>query len=426
MKHRSYPTLILCLSLTLWSCSDLEDPVFDENGVAIGLPHLWKAPLTNNDDLAGEIIVTPIVYGEGNILLGSNRDGQRRIISLDADNGMLNWEWDDMEGLVARPDYKGPIFIDRRAYHLNDNLLFFNYRTSSFCIDLNTGRTLWKYESDRDRASNNGGIGDTYFSSGASPIAGFLEPVREEGIYVGNMNSSNEEQLLLNPVYTTVDFPLFNGALNSMAAFENDGQVYLAFGIENPSPSNSPTQRGPTELNLYNITEGKYVYEKISIDARTITDLHYQAPNLYFRSSSYVHCYNAITGDEIWRTDIADDVFPSGIILVDNKLYTISDEDLSCVDATTGSLLWENNFYEGLSTELSYLNGVLYFLGGGDLHAVDGQTGNQLWKISSLDRQTNEAAWFQGVCIAVPGKNGNKGVIVATTGLNAYAYEAAR
>ena len=48
------------------------------------------------------------------------------------------------------------------------------------------------------------------------------------------------------------------------------------------------------------------------------------------------------------------------------------------------------------------------------------------WRVKSPDLATSSGARFCGVCVAVPGKDGNKGRIVATTGLNAYGYEAIR
>lgn len=116
----------------------------------------------------------------------------------------------------------------------------------------------------------------------------------------------------------------------------------------------------------------------------------------------------------------------SRMILADNKLFSAcEDRILYCLDALTGKILWKEQ-NTGTCSELSYLNGVLYYLGGGDglLHAVNADTGKHLWKVSSPDLKANNDAWFFGVCTAVPAKDGSKGVVVATTGLHAYAYEA--
>lgn len=317
MKIDRFLLKLTCIVLVC-ACSEKDDIVFDSSGVAIWVNPQWSASLSNNQDPANEFVVTSIVYNENNVLLGFNRDGQRKIISLNTDNGQLNWEWADFEGLKSKPDYKGPIYLDRKAYHMKNNSLFFNYSTMSFCIDLSSGQTIWKYESNRDHTGNNAGIGDMYFSSGPGTISGYLEPSSEENVYSGKLNSPDEERLLLTPEYTPVDFPLFNGALNGMEGFEKDGKVYLAFGIENPGNGTGMNKHGATELNLYNVTDNKYEYKKIIVnkdfDTQTISDLNYQDSYLYFQSSNFVHSCNAMTGEERWRTPVENYLLPSGMI----------------------------------------------------------------------------------------------------------------
>jgi outer membrane protein assembly factor BamB len=215
-----------------------------------------------------------------------------------------------------------------------------------------------------------------------------------------------------------------------MRPFKNGNDTYLAFGIENPYTDFSHTGWGLTELNLYNITQSKYEYKKVVInparETRVIGDLFYQAGQLYFQSSNYIHGFDAMTGKELWRVFIGSSPLTSRMILADNKLFSAcEDRLLYCVNALTGAVLWrEQN--TGTCSELSYLNGVVYYLGGGDglLHAVDAETGKHLWKISSPDLKKSQDAWFFGVCVAVPGESEGEGVVVATTGLHAYAYRA--
>jgi outer membrane protein assembly factor BamB len=187
---------------------------------------------------------------------------------------------------------------------------------------------------------------------------------------------------------------------------------------------------GLTELNLYNLSQGKYEYKKVVInpnrETRVIADLFYQSPNLYFQSANYIHGHEAMTGKALWRTWLGTSPLTSRMILADNKLFSAcEDRMLYCLDVLTGRILWEEQ-NTGTCSELSYLNGVLYYLGGGDglLHAVDANTGRHLWKVSSPDLKANSGAWFYGVCVAVSGVDGAKGVVVATTGLHTYAYKA--
>ncbi len=404
--------------------------MFDSNGVAIKLPHRWKTSITDNHAKRSEVVIaTPIIHDDDKILVGANKESNRAILSLNSNNGNVNWEWNDLLSLLSNDNYKDPIAIPRKAYYQSNGKFFFNYSTSSYCIDLITGQTFWKYKSFRSRTSNNAGIDNSYITSGAN-----YEPRDDEKIYIGDLTSSQEEQLFLIPEYTSVGNPPVNGqgGLNSIKAFTKGGDAYLAFGIENPYKDFTSAGWGLTELNLYNVTHSKYAYKKVVVnpdrETRGVGDLFYQAPNLYFQSSNFIHGVDAMSGEERWRTYLGSAPLTSRMLLADNKLFSAcEDRFLYCVDATTGVLLWKEQ-NTGTCSELSYLNGVVYYLGGGDglLHAVDAETGKHLWKVESPDLKANSDAWFYGVCVAVPGKNGNKGVVVATTGLHAYGYEAIR
>jgi outer membrane protein assembly factor BamB len=425
-------TFALSIPFFFPSCNKEEDTIVYNNGVAIKLPHLWKTSITDNGDLSFTGIRTPIIYDEGRLLVGSTKNLNRAILSLNSSDGSVNWQWNDLLGLLSNPTYLDPINIKAGKFYINNDRLFFNYSTSSYCIDLLTGQTFWKYKTiDRARFGINSGIDNTYFTAGST-----YEPIGEEKIYYGNMESSDEEQLLLEPEYTRVDKPAGTtlGRITHITPFKGkDSNAFIAFGIENPyTDFTSKEGMGSTELNLYNLTQTKYEYKKIIInpdrETRFIGDLVYQAPNLYYQSSNYIHGVEAMTGQERWRALIGSAPLTSSMLLADNKLFSAcEDRFLYCIDIRNGSILWKEQ-NTGTCSELSYLNGVVYYLGGGDglLHAVDAETGKHVWKVKSPDLGVNSGAWFYGVCVAVPGKNGEKGVVVATTGLNAYGYEAIR
>lgn len=418
--------LAILLAVLCSACKD-DDIVVDRNGIVVEQRHLWVTNISDNYRIPWIAVSTPIIYDQANIVVGSGEDKHSSLMSLDATNGHINWEWSDLQGLLTNPDYKDPIDIPRKAYHLNNNKFFFTYSTSSYCINLTTGQTIWKNKIERSRGNNNAGIDDLYFTTGSQ-----YDPIDEQKIYWGNINSSDNEQLLLRPDYNDVPVPPFNihGRITSMRSFKRENNTYLAFGIENPFTEEAFTAFGLTELNLYNVTQSRYEYKKVVVnpllETRVIGDLLYQDGQLYFQSSNYIHGYDAMTGKELWRVFIGSSPLISRMILADNKLFSAcEDRILYCVDALKGTLLWrEQN--TGTCSELSYLNGVIYYLGGGDglLHAVDATTGKHLWKISSPDLKRSSSAWFFGVCIAVPGANGDAGVVVGTTGMNAYAYRA--
>jgi outer membrane protein assembly factor BamB len=254
---------------------------------------------------------------------------------------------------------------------------------------LSSGLSLWKYKSYRSRFSTNSGIEQTYFTSGST-----YEPLGEEKIYFGIIGSSDEEQLLLEPEYTKVDNPVGSnlGIITYITPFKTGTDTFIAFGLENPYTDFTTKEgMGSTELNLYNITQNKYEYKKVVVnpnrETRVVADLFYQAPNLYFQSSNYIHGVEAMTGKELWRTFLGTAPLTSRMLLADNKLFSAcEDRFLYCIDIRNGSILWKEQ-NTGTCSELSYLNGVVYYLGGGDglLHAVDAETGKHVWKVSSPD-----------------------------------------
>ncbi len=417
--------------LNFGACNKDDEIVFDNMGVAIKLPHYWKTSISSNNDIVDVVVATPIIFDDVKVLIGANKEGKRTILCLNSVDGSIQWKWNDLLSLLSEPTYLDPIIIYKETYYKNGDRLFFNYSSSSYCLDITSGRTFWKYKTlNRSRFSVNGGIDNTYLTSGAT-----YETIGEEKIYFGNLESSDEEQLLLEPEYTQVDNPAGTslGRISYIAPFKKGNDTYVAFGLENPYTDFTTREgMGSTELNLYNLTQSKYEYKKVEInpdrETRVVADLVYQAPNLYFQSSNFIHGVDAMSGEERWRTYLGTAPLTSRMLLADNKLFSAcEDRFLYCVDATTGVLLWKEQ-NTGTCSELSYLNGVVYYLGGGDglLHAVDAETGKHLWKVESPDLKANSGAWFYGVCVAVPGKNGNKGVVVATTGLHAYGYEAIR
>lgn len=217
----------------------------------IRLPHVWKRALGDDGQLAETVIATPIIHN-GDVLLSSRKDGGRAILSLNSKDGSINWQWNDLLDLATRPGYKDPIILYAESYYQYEGKLFFTYTGSSYCIDLAGGNTLWKNKEDRHRFDRNAGLSDQYYTSGCT-----YEPMDDEKIYVGSINSSDREQLLLTPSYTAVSNPPLNaqGRIWHNTPFQLNKIGYVAFGTENPYTDFSDSGWGYTELNLYNLTE---------------------------------------------------------------------------------------------------------------------------------------------------------------------------
>lgn len=399
----------------------------DSSGVVIKVPTLWKAAISNNGELAQVVVSGPISYDNGNVVVGANKSNQHALISLTVQNGTKNWEWNDLLSLVQDPTYKDPFYFRNGTSYLYHNLLYFPFATSSYCVNLSSGVTHWKHKTNLARFGVSGGIGNLYFCSGGTYGLG-----DNERLYVGNITADALESYLLTPTYNTIPNPFFNGfgMIRSILPFTVQSDTLINILFTDPNPDTR--LRSYSVSSLYNLSKRQWIYERKvmnpSLETGSITTSLLFDAKLYYASGLGLHCNDLMTGEPIWSVPFSEGFGFSGFIIADNKLIANCEDTYTyCLDPTTGRQLWKEKS-AGTCTPISYLNGIAYFSGGGDgkLHAIDATTGKHLWKLASPDLSVNSGAWFYGVCVAMPGKDGGKGRVVATTGLNAYGYEAIR
>jgi outer membrane protein assembly factor BamB len=424
--------IVIIIFVFFISCKKEEESLYDSNGVATKLSHLWNTSITDDGGLTSVVLGLGILDIQGNVLVGGgDSKGSRKILNLNQENGKILWSWKDIQSLKLDPNTKDPIYIDREAYYVSNNKMYFNYGSSSYCLNLDNGTTTWKYKTDLNNFSINAGIDNYYFSSNFDYFKD-----NDEKLYTGSIDPYKKEGVLLIPNYTSAGSPdVFwkLGRITQIAAFKKNEDIFIAFTVSNPIASNEPTNAiAITELNLYNFSQKKWVYQKVVINPYKETSgcgfLTFKDERLYFASSKAIHCNDAMTGKEVWRANIGTFSFFSSMAIEKGRFYAAcEDRFLYCLDTNTGQVLWKEQ-NTGTCSPMSYLNGVLYYLGGGDgkLHAVDADTGKHLWKLISPDVTKNSGAFFYGLCAAVPGKNGKKGRVIGTTGLNAYCFEAVR
>ena len=414
---------LFSIVLIIGACKKEADPIVDNGGVIIKLPHHWVTSLSDDKALVYAAVSTPIRYAGENVLVGARKNQLRSIMSINALTGFKNWEWQDALSITADPTYRDPFDIGRNRYFLSTKYLFFPYNTSSYFIDLTTGQTQSKYKTNLARFDITGGIGDQFFSAGGT----YLKD-DNESLYMGRMASGQPERLLFTPVYTSVVNPLPNGfgRILCIVPFESKGDTLLS--ILYTDPNAEAKVRATTVSALYNLTKRMWSYERTIMNPDKDTwgagNPVMQGQKVFYTSGLGIHCYDVMTGKTLWSFPATQGF--SSIVLADGRLFTnCGDRYTYCLDPDTGQQIWKEES-SGTSSPITYLNGILYFLGGGDgkLHAIDAATGRHLWRLRSPDEDQNSGAFFYGVCVAVPGQSGQKGQIISTTGLNAYGYEA--
>jgi outer membrane protein assembly factor BamB len=411
--------LVFCLS-----CHKEEDTILDSSGVAVKLPSLWNTSISDDGKLAQVIIKDAIIYNGNNALVGGNKNGDRSIISINGESGSKNWEWSDLLGLLKNPSYKDPFYIYPSGYvYQENNSLIFPYSTSTYNIDLNKGETRWKHKVALQRWDNITGIGNIFYTGG-SPY----DSTESAMIYRGRTMPELKEQAYLSLKYQ--NNPSKKGEVRDIHAFIYNSDTLLHIIYTEPISDKNDWDR-QYFASLYNCSKKLWVYEQNTFYAGA-GGARYKDNYIYYfigtNSAMSIRCDNMMTGEQIWVSNVEGVPLTSWLLLADGHLYSAGeDRMLYCIDASSGRRLWTVP-NTGTCSNLSYLNGILYYLGGGDglLHAVDTATGKHLWKLKSPDLSTNSGAWFYGTCVAVPGKDGKKGTVIATTGIHAYGYEAIR
>ncbi len=348
---------------------------------------------------------------------------------IDIDTGNELWEWHD------------PIdnrSFDATKYYVYDNYFVWDEGRELYCVDLLTGNTVWKkrFEAGNDPLLKEvNGIGTDFFVLAGFPYPGNKTYPQSVRIYKTSVTDGPvlAEIMEIAPGnYVNNDGVATYGW--EVAAFRsNTGDTLIFTDTTDPV---SEIANGQTKISLYNLTRQKWVYNRKAI--KGVYSGSVDKPKLhkgivYMAMSPYIVAVNLMTGELVWKWYRERAGYgTSGFILVPEKNLIVFNAEASgtilyALDMATGNIVWREPS-SGTSSRLQYLNGVIYFVGGGDglLHAVDVDTGRHLWKIRSPDEAVNSNAWFARYCAAFPGQNGQKGRIVVTSGLNAFAYEAVR
>lgn len=413
--------VILLFVILFNSCNKESSSTQLVNGVAVSLPHLWvQSTNSDNNNSIVPTMTSAIIYN-GNTLISGIKNGVASIIFVNSSTGEKIWEWQDW--IVKRPD------VSFHKPYLKNNLLFLANSYWNYCIDLNTGKSVFKNGFNSTYSAFANGLGDYTYSTLQYDKNKNNYPESESLYRTSIINGIPE--FLITPKFDSTNNtknPINYGGIGGITPFTSKYDTLLAASL-----ADFPNNNRNLSFCIYNLTQKKWIIERKLLTDNPNTSLD-QVPQIvdnkiYICMDGYINCNDALTGNFIWKTSIGNGGFLfSGFIIQNGKVYAQpSDGTLHCLDANTGSELWVEKT-SGSSSDMVYLDGVIYFVGGGDgyLHAVDAQTGKHIWIVKSEDELNHSDGFFNRFCAAVPGTNGSKGHIIVTTIYNAYCYEAAK
>jgi outer membrane protein assembly factor BamB len=420
--------LLLLLGFAmLFGCSKDVVTDTDKDGVVIGRPHIWAKSITDNkDSLMNTHFVQETALYNDKLLIGVRKNGQRILRLINTDNGEINWDWYD---IIEERSYLGvekPAIIDNRFIWQID---YWNY-----CIDFNTGKTIWKNAFLEDYGVYPSILGNkfvgmyNYDRNSKRPDSG--------GTATLFSINDGKPYFSITPRYDTTLMQPFEisrkrGEVRFNKLLLQGSDTLLLLSFVDPPLVNYQYREC---LALYNLTQKKWVYDRAEIlgIARRNTEHTPCVYNgkVYSAYSGTIVCNDLMTGAKLWQKDIdagSTGFATTGLVVYENRLYGNSDNGYLYSFNLNNGDEWHIRT-SGTSSRLNYLNGVIYFTGSGDgkVHGIEASTGKYLWKLESPDKSINKWAYYTGLCSVIPGKGGQKGKVIVQTGLNIYCYEAER
>ena len=360
---------------------------------------IWQVPL-RSDTLSSKSI-TPEIYNNQVIYSMFDYSGQvpETFFSRNMETGDLKWEWNDTELSQV---------VTSEAQVQIDNKLILKEANQIFTIDMETGFKLWNSlpESSGTRVSkvednvyynHRGFIGGT--GSGIDPDSSVL--------YRSSAENQNWEAIF---TLTKADNDGYAPSLYPPTSWvKSNGDTLLLF--QNRS-LNFPLHIGKIDFYAYNLAQDsvEWVNEDITSSGNSSIYLPIvHDDKVYFQGSNSIHCFDVLTGEEIWNRHFpGQGFFTCNPVLAENKLVINGDgNEIFALDIETGNTIWNKpNADAANAGNMIYHNGNVYFTavsddGYGKLYAIRVSNGNTVFaeKSPNRDEWSSNASFTAGIAI---------------------------
>jgi len=432
LKYINKAASIGCFILLLFSacCKVIEQPpvteVRTEDGVLTSKEFIWKKDVSEKGLIWGT--VSPAIYENTVVVAGATNQERDMLVALNLDSGEEVWRWTDYFTI----EHISAMSNSEYEFNQKDNIWLLQNSYNFYAIDLKTGTTLWKDKRNVGIGGIEGMqiIGNKYYTSFAFYKNDSLTwPTLVEG----DIYSTNYSKILEAPIDSIQFFGFFYGNMDEPFMYEENGQLY-AF-LQFSENVDVYTSKIFNYVASYNLTNQSYDFEKTRLGDTATLGLGHRAVMyndlMLVNADQELYGINKYTGEVVWHLDQfdknGDGVFTYAIykdkLIAVNKIGVTS--RVMALNPLTGQIIWEDIGRGNAAESIHFLNDVLYFSSRGDGHvyAYDTENGELLWQLDSPEYES-----FQGYggLRAIPGKNGEKGKIIASTYTSAFCYEAER
>jgi outer membrane protein assembly factor BamB len=425
----------------LLSCGSQKEPIAkDPEGVITRMPFKWKSALSDQV-LGGGLFHGYVIGGEGTrgpalLCVGIRKHADPKLhhesylILKDTETGKNIWVWDDLFGKVL-----GRTLHRSIAVH-NDLLLLHDYG-ADYCIDIQTGQTVWKKVREFSAAQEVSCLDNLFYFTALSRDSKDSALIKDS-FYEGDFRTG-EIRELAGPHYSRqythmVGAQRTVGTMGSVYALKRDKKNLLIVPFDECGPE-TPVTRLRALYGLYSLSKNKWIYDRVPTSPADHGGGSGLMPvvvndKVFLTSLTTVSAFELSTGKLLWAKRVTPVLtgFLDMIVVGNKVILNSGNATLYCLDVQTGNILWTQKS-SAMSSDLYHQNGVVYYMITKTLNAVDIENGKLLLDMAAPDSRegkTDKDSWFWGFVTGVEGKDGQKGRIFATTNLNAYCFEALR
>ncbi|WP_198034470.1 outer membrane protein assembly factor BamB family protein [Dyadobacter tibetensis] len=401
------------------------------------LPYQWRSSLT--DGAFGQKLYNGYTIRNTGVLCELKREAnsdnsswKSSLALKDAITGKNLWIWDDFyDNKLIRTLNDDIVVIDNKIW-VHDLM-------ADYCIDATKGSTIWKYQRVFPAYSEACNIEEDFYFIANGLIAHKEGKIADSFFkYISNGSDYTE---LGHPPYDEKyayhnGLGYYLGSLKDIYAFRRDNINYMVVSYVEMGPRIGPTQQPSNSsfLGLFNLSDNVWEYDRIPVSFEGEFGTLSLKPivnedNIFLTSGNFVLCFDLFTGKKKWHRRLTSAwTGPVDMILADHKLLVnMADATLYCLNSIDGSKRWTQKS-SSLASDLYHQNGIIYWIPLGNLRAVDLETGKLLWNLDTIEREavkSHKSEWH-GFVTGIPGKNGEKGKIFATSDHYLYCFEAIR
>jgi outer membrane protein assembly factor BamB len=419
-----YKLFYLTLAMVVIVACSKDDPSLfqtDNNGVIISQSYLWKSSLHEDNTFhSNGYVEFPVIYDDNIVVPTTDSDGKQFLSMINTNDGETKWKWNDVFTESSGGD------LNLYSLYKYNNLLTWQVGGRSYCVNLNNGSTEWKLQRNNTFKSKLSGNNNTYYSLGNTDK--YPDYSLKLG-YKGNLETGEIEEFLEPDFSFEYSIGTRMCDVTEIAPYEIDGINHLVVVYQ--ELASDTIWNFQSFLGLYNEETNEWVYDRKVMNEPNLNGVSL-APPVIYDNKFYANighemvCHDITTGEQLWKREFTQDFMFSGFI-IEEDIIIANNENLTLygLNPDTGYDLWTGEG-AGTCSRMSYMNGIVYFVGGGDsdLHAVDISNGETVWRIDAKKLEGSDALFKTNAVYVIPGKNGDKGKVIALTHMYAYCFEA--